>query len=866
MNRFIASALAIVIATAAISTAAFAQTYTWNGVGMNNSMNLNTNWVGNVTPISGDPNLKLVFASGNSNPFQNIATPLSVQDLQFSSFYSLQGNQIQLNNLGANPTIAVNSATADIYAPVDLNAPTTVSATNGAVNFYGALTGNNLTFNATSFLNINIAGIGTSIGGAITANANTQMNVNQSGALSGMLNVVGGYVQFNSINALTAGTDVNVSANGQLVLQAATAVEDLDVSVGAVVPVGNLTLTGGISSSSGANVIGNGGGSVALGGPTTINVTSGGTDHLNINALITTGSINKTGSGKLVLGTNGTNTFTGANTVTAGTLRGSADAIGTVINNSTVELTGGVLNSAVISGPGNVIITGGGVQYNVAQAYTGTTTIDGGFLAGTIGSLPALITGVGGGGSVEFLDAGNVTVPGMLAGTLAVTRNTAGVLTLNGNNPYTLGTFVSVGGVAVGSDTAIGTGQLGVFNSANTIEAIGSRTLANLLFIGNGATFQGAGNFNFTDATAKQLTATLTHNSTGSTAIAGKFDVNANGSLVVNSGTLSLGNAAIVNGFTSAGPVIVNGGTLSLNSLNFITLPTVTLAGGTLNVPNGYAVPLGAVLQGNGGVTGRLATANGSTIIASGNLTLGDAAHPAGVNFDGELYTNNNTVTLQDSNQAVLGSITDLGTATLDGTLVASNGAVLNFGRNIIGRGQIQSNNALADAVIVNGDVNGDAISTPLVFTGYVKGVGTFNNVGFAGTFAPGLSPALLTVGNTVLLPSNVLDMELGGLNRGGQYDAFDVLPASTMALDGTLKLSLINAFNPSAGNQFDLFNGTTTGAFTSFNFPPLNVGLVWNTSLLYTQGIVQVVTIPEPATLSMALVVGLAMLRRRRA
>jgi hypothetical protein len=358
--------------------------------------------------------------------------------------------------------------------------------------------------------------------------------------------------------------------------------------------------------------------------------------------------------------------------------------------------------------------------------------------------------------------------------------------------------------------------------------------------------------------------------STGSTSIAGKFTATATSVLDVNAGALSLCDATLVNGFTSAGPVNVNGGTLTLNSLNFINLPIVTLAGGTLNVPNGYAIPLGAVLQGNGGVTGQLATANGSMIIASGNLNLGDAAHPAGVNFDGELYTNNNTVTLLDSNQAVLGSITDIGTATLNGTLVASNGAVLNFGRNIVGRGQIQSNNTLADAVIVNGDVNGDSAINYLEFTGYVKGVGTFNNVAFSGTFSPGLSPTLITIGNSILTPSNVPDIEIGGLNRGGQYDAFDI--TGLMQLGGTMKVSLINAFSPSLGDQFLLYQGVSggsfAGTFSGFNYTmaPLAPGLAWDTSLLYTNGILQVVNaIPEPTTLSMAAIFGIAMFRRRR-
>jgi hypothetical protein len=148
-------------------------------------------------------------------------------------------------------------------------------------------------------------------------------------------------------------------------------------------------------------------------------------------------------------------------------------------------------------------------------------------------------------------------------------------------------------------------------------------------------------------------------------------------------------------------------------------------------------------------VTGRIATANGSLTIATGAMVLGDPSHPAGVNRDGELCTNQFIVSLSDSNQAVLRSMADIGTVTQNGMLSAGNGFVLNLGRDIVGRGQIQSNNLLADAAIINGDVNGDSFTNYLEFTGYVKGVGTFNNVAFSGTFSPGLSPTLMTVGNT---------------------------------------------------------------------------------------------------------------------
>jgi hypothetical protein len=59
-----------------------------------------------------------------------------------------------------------------------------------------------------------------------------------------------------------------------------------------------------------------------------------------------------------------------------------------------------------------------------------------------------------------------------------------------------------------------------------------------------------------------------------------------------------------------------------------------------------------------------------------------------------------------------------------------------------------------------------------------VKGVGTFDNVNFTGTFSPGLSPAILSVGNIALSSTSTLVMELGGSAAGsGDTTKFN-LPA----------------------------------------------------------------------------------------
>ena len=103
-------------------------------------------------------------------------------------------------------------------------------------------------------------------------------------------------------------------------------------------------------------------------------------------------------------------------------------------------------------------------------------------------------------------------------------------------------------------------------------------------------------------------------------------------------------------------------------------------------------VSLGAseTILGHGTINGRVAADVGSTIQAQdGNLTLGDANSTTGFVTHGEILTNANTVTLNDANQAVLGSLTLLGSGTTSGTLIAANGAVVDFGGNVVGFGTL---------------------------------------------------------------------------------------------------------------------------------------------------------------------------------
>lgn len=300
------------------------------------------------------------------------------------------------------------------------------------------------------------------------------------------------------------------------------------------------------------------------------------------------------------------------------------------------------------------------------------------------------------------------------------------------------------------------------------------------------------GTININTGATLTLTSGVTHLS-GTITGGGGFDKSGFGQFDLN-GT---------NNYT--GTTTINQGTLQYNS-------NLTGAGGAIIV-NG-----GGTLAGNGATLSRRVLANaGSTIDAVGNVTVGDSTRFDGFASHGEIITRGNTITILDANQATLGEQNTLGQSSTPGTIAATNGVTLDFGRGITGYGTINTPNNLIQRSIINGAVQGNSGTQPITFTGWVKGVGTFNNVVFAGTWDPGFSPTLITAGNLGFSSTNNLMMELGGLSRGSQFDAIDATGIVNVA--GTLSVARINGYSPNAGDAFVLINRTSgSGTFTGLN------------------------------------------------
>ncbi len=108
-----------------------------------------------------------------------------------------------------------------------------------------------------------------------------------------------------------------------------------------------------------------------------------------------------------------------------------------------------------------------------------------------------------------------------------------------------------------------------------------------------------------------------------------------------------------------------------------------------------------------------------------------------------------------------------------------------------------------------------------------------------AGVVEPGFGGGELdVVGSFTQSPTGQLLIELAGST------AFDRLHVTSLAtLDGELAVTLLNGYSPHVGDSFDLLDwGSRSGHFAMLVLPALTAGLAWDTSQLYTAGLLSVV------------------------
>ena len=572
-------------------------------------------------------------------------------------------------------------------------------------------------------------------------------------------------------------------------------------------------------------------------------MTTGGTGALNVTTALTLnglidggGALTKSGAGILTLGA--ANTYSGATTISAGTLR--------------------LAHSSAVSGTTAITLTAAGTSLQVGTdtAFSGPRIVS---TAGTIVSDRAT-SGAG------------------------LTHAFSGISRLgSGNTDITAGANVTSGTAAV---------QFASFDNDNgTVANFGlNPTTANVIVVG-GVNMGGganAGDANFT------LTGTITGNSIGG-AIVNGARVNANliksgfstwslsgantynGTTTINAGTLSLSGAN-----TGTGTIILNAGTLDLGggtATGSLASPTLTLAGGTfaytrtgtntqsftttninsstglISVAAGNTLNLGTVVRGAGGwvdfsttgagivaadtssnVTGIMpgfsfgsnwAVANGAGVAISGlsSYTLTSVATTAASNYAG------NNIDVNDSSGVLDGAIT---TNSLRFNTAAANTLTLTGTPNIITSGGILVSSGVGAnlSTIAGGDLTGAAITNLNVIQNNTLGGLTISSV-IVNNTATGLSKSgagLLTLtgantytgGTTV----NAGTLQLSGLGRPGALGSnVSVSSGALLDLNGTNQniTFVVGAGVGTVANN----SGSGTSILTMAGTATINGGLV---------------------------------------
>lgn len=305
---------------------------------------------------------------------------------------------------------------------------------------------------------------------------------------------------------------------------------------------------------------------------------------------------------------------------------------------------------------------------------------------------------------------------------------------------------------------------------------------------------------------------------------------------------------------------------------------TLDLAGGTTTVAQGATVDRGGVLRGSGRLQGdlRVEEAGRVQVGAAQQMQLAGAVQVLGAV---DVQAASGTATLQVAGMMILA---DTGQLNLRNAEVLALGGVGNAGRiNITGTSSVAGRvvNAVGARINVSGaagealfwdDLHNDGTvsvttGSSASFFGHVTGAGSYSGAGlkhFAGGFAPGNSPARVTLQGPVHFEGGTLALEIGGLAAGTEHDQLVFVDAPVW-LDGVrLDLAWWGGYLGQAGASYDLFdwNGGVNGSFASVALPALAAGLAWDTTDLYAGGVLGITAVPEPGGWAL-LSAGLALL-----
>ncbi|WP_233834130.1 autotransporter-associated beta strand repeat-containing protein [Paraburkholderia sp. ZP32-5] len=687
---------------------------------LNNAIALNAN-----LSLTGTNNLTLDgVLSGTGGLIKNGAATLVLGGTNtFSGALTVEAGTVQLTATGAL------SASNDVNL---LNAGADLDVSGVSAPTIGALSG----VGGTSVLMTN----GLTLGSA------------DNGTFAGTIDGAGGIVKQGSGKETLTGTN---NFTGTVTIADGT----LAIGVGGLISPGNaVTLTGtgatfDISGASGDTTISDlsgTAGTVALGAHTLSFGTSA--DQTFGGAITGTGGIIKQGSGTETL--SGANTLTGTATVDAGTL--ALSGAGTLTSTTGVNLVNA------------------GAAFDVSNA-TGTPTI--GALTGVAGTNVTL-----GATTLTLGDTENATFGGTIDGTGGIIKQGSGTETLIGTNTYTGGTTIDAGTLAIGAGgniaadggvTLNGTGakfDISGSGANQTVGALSGVAGSTIALGGNTLTFGDATNQTLaSDVTGTSNSAALVKQGAGDETLSGNN--NFSGGTTLDAGGLIVGS----NNALGTGALTVNGAA-TLGSSTAVELGNDVVLNAGLTFAGANDLTLDGALSGTGGLTkqgtGTLTlnganTYTGGTEIDVGTLALGANASLAALGIV-DIASGATLDLSAGSGTQTVGTLTGAGTVDLGAVVLTVGGATdSTFSGSIGGSGSLDkvgtSTETLTGANTYTGGTTIDAGTLALGAGGSLAADGavTLNGAGTAfdisGSGANQTIGALNGSGGDVTLGANTL-------------------------------------------------------------------------------------------------------------
>jgi len=725
------------------------------------------------------------------------------------------------NVSGGSPSVAFGNVTLTNTGGVIVTFnPTTASLSLANVNMTTTNnTSQTLVLDGTATGNMITGAISNVGGGAGTGTIILTKSNTSTWTLSGINTYTGGTTVSGGTLALSGAGSTLGASTGSLTMSGGA----LDLGGLTTPTVGAVSITAAASS---GNTIGNG----SLTG--TSYAASNTTGNAIVSANLLGGSVTlaKSGAGTLTL--SGTNTYTGATTLTLGTLNvNSTTALGGAT--STLNLNGGTIDNT--SGSSITLANNQPITFGGSFAYsTSAGTASNNLNLGT-----GAVTNGASGRTITLNGAGALTFGGVMTNTL-VGANT---LTVNNGSGTTSTSAVNFGGYAL---AALAVNYVDIINGSGNVNITGAVTNGGTA-TASGLTYSGTGKLTLSGANTYAGATTISSGGTlqiGAGGTTGSLSTSSaitdNGTLIFNrSDTVTQGTQFSSGVISGTGTVIQNGtGTLVLNNASNGYTGGTKLNAGTVSITTGgHLGPIPGVYTANNiDFTG-----NSSLQMTAGFTfnTLRGITIETGVTGSMEV-TGANVVVAAQIIAGSGGALTKTGTGTL--TLTGANSYT---GLTTVSAGELDLNTTGSQSVVGNLTVSGGTaklLQASQIASGknLVVSGGTFD----IQTFNQSLANVQLASGNIngttgILTSANAFDMQSGSVSA--------ILAGSSVALNkttaGTVTLSGANTYTgaTTVGNGTLSFNsvaaGATAQALGKSNTVNLGVASTLSGVLSYTGG-----------------------------